>query len=105
MAEMPLDPRYYLLYALVLDEQGESEAAAEWLRRTLYLEPGSVMAHVALGDLAARAREPDTSRRHYRNALAALAARPAGEPVAEGDGLSAATLAGWLHGAARECAE
>ncbi len=97
-----LDPRYCLLYALVLDEEGYPDAASEWLERTLYLEPDCVMAHVALGDLATRRRQMDTSGRHFRNALAALTKQPREAAVADADGITVAALASMLRAAAGE---
>jgi chemotaxis protein methyltransferase CheR len=67
-----LDARSHYLLANVLQELRQTDAAADELRRTLYLEPRHVLAHYALGNLARRQGRSQESLRHFRNALRAI---------------------------------
>lgn len=87
-----LSPAWNYLRATILLERGETEAAATALQRTLYLDPGCVMAHVALAGLAARQGKPAQVRRHFSHALDLLANYPPEQALPEGDGISAGQL-------------
>jgi len=88
-----LDPALHYLLATILQEQGEAEAAADALRRALYLDPEFALAHFALGNLRlAQGRRPE-AQRHFANALALLRARPHGEILPQSEGLTAGRLA------------
>lgn len=84
-------PRY--LQGVILTECGDAEAARAALRRALYLRPGFVMAHFALGNLARDVGQADEARRHFSNALEALRCGDPDAPVPESDGVSARRLA------------
>ena len=68
---------YRYLPATVLQELGRPEEAAAELKKTLYLDPDFVLAHILLGNLALRGGEREESARHFRNALGAAAPPPA----------------------------
>lgn len=87
-----LDPAYAYLRASILLEQGRSDAAAAALRQTLYLDHRHALAHFALGNLQAGRGWMQEARRHYRNALASLAAYPTAMPLPQADGLTAGRL-------------
>ncbi len=86
------DPHVAYLMATILMEQGEWTQASAALRRTLYLSPGHVLAHVALGGLARRQGDHLTSRRHFSAALLQLPSDQAQEVLAASGGMSASQL-------------
>ena len=88
-----LDPASQYLLATVRLEQGQSDTAAEALRRTLYLDPDFVLAHVALGSVCLSQGRHREAQRHFDNALALLHAHPHGEPLPASEGLTAGRLA------------
>ncbi|QDQ26574.1 tetratricopeptide repeat protein [Chitinimonas arctica] len=87
-----INPAGQYLRALIHEEQGRVDEAIQALKRTLYLEPGFILAHMALGNLSASLGRPDADR-HYRHALELLAAHAPNEALPESDGLSAGELA------------
>ncbi|TFZ08991.1 chemotaxis protein CheR [Ramlibacter humi] len=95
-----VNPAAHYLRAMVLLERGEAEAARLALRRAVFLEPGFVLAHFALGNLARQAGETAAAARHYANARVQLARYQPGDLLPEGDGLSAGRLTQLLSGLA-----
>ncbi|SFG68636.1 CheR family methyltransferase [Methylobacterium gossipiicola] len=96
---------YEGLLARTLGRDAEAEAA---LRRTLYLDPGFVMAHHQLGLLLLAVSRPEEGRRFLDNAVRLGQALPAEACLAEADGLgprelaqSAALIRSAADGAAR----
>ncbi|HTH80373.1 MAG TPA: CheR family methyltransferase [Ramlibacter sp.] len=81
----------YLL-ATILLEQGSVQLAEAALRRTLYLCPDHVLAHVALGGIARRAGRSRTSRRHFTKAIGQLSTHTGTDVVGGSGGMSAARL-------------
>ncbi|MGH8442508.1 MAG: CheR family methyltransferase [Nevskiaceae bacterium] len=88
-----LDPAAHYLRAAVLLEQGESSQARASLRRAVYLDPGHVLAHFALGNLARSGGKPDEAGRHFANALDVLRRHRPDEVLPDADGLTAGRLA------------
>lgn len=86
------NPAWNYLRATILLERGDTDAAAAALQRTLYLDPGCVMAHVALAGLAARQGKQAQVRRHFNHALDLLANYPPERILPESDGISAGQL-------------
>lgn len=83
---------HHYLRASILQEQGATAEARFALHRTLYLAPGFVLAHFALGNLA-RARGADAqARKHFSNALLLLHSLPADHTLPESDGLTVGRL-------------
>ena len=72
------------LQALVHEELGQLDEAKLALRRALFLEPGCVVAHLALSRLLERQGQPEQAARHTANALSLLRRRAgdAGHPPA-----------------------
>lgn len=92
MASDKLNPACYYLRAMVLLEQGEAEEAAAALKQSLYLDPGFVLAHFALGNIMRDQGKPDASRRHFTNALRLLRTWKPAAVLPESDGLTAGRL-------------
>jgi chemotaxis protein methyltransferase CheR len=72
VAERHLCPESYLLLAMAAEARGDDAAAADAVRRALYLEPGLAQAHAALVPIYGRLGRPDEAARARRNALDAL---------------------------------
>ena len=92
-----LDPAGHYLRAVILQELGNRDEARHSLQRAIYLCPGFVLAHFALGNLA---READRSReadKHFANALHWLDRNPPDDMVPESDGLTVARLREMIH--------
>ena len=69
-------------------------AAARFLSRlrALYLDPGFVLAHFDLGNLALRQGKPAEARKHSENALRLLRRQRPEELVLESEGITAGRL-------------
>jgi chemotaxis protein methyltransferase CheR len=92
IARDKLDPAATWLLASILTEAGDAAEAAAALRRTLYLDPGHLLARFALGSLAlAEGQEPE-GRRHLGRVLAQLDGVPADEVLTDSGGLTAREL-------------
>lgn len=88
-----LNAGHHYLLSAIQQEQGQTEDAVQSLLRALYLDPGFVLAHYALGNLRrAQGRERE-ARRHFGNALAALQSSSPNEILPESDGLTSGRLA------------
>ncbi|MGH8629768.1 MAG: CheR family methyltransferase [Burkholderiales bacterium] len=88
-----LDPAAHYLRAAVLLEQGDSSQARTSLQRAVYLDPGHVLAHFALGNLARSGGNPDEAGKHFANALDLLYRFQPDEMLPDSDGLTAGRLA------------
>jgi chemotaxis protein methyltransferase CheR len=88
----PLSAQAHHVRGLALAEAGQSEEALAALRRSLFLDPGSVLAQVALADLLARQGEPTRARSALRAAAALLDDLDGAEPVSGEDGPTAARV-------------
>jgi chemotaxis protein methyltransferase CheR len=87
-----LDPAHHYLLAAVRQEQGQSDSAAQSLKRALYLDADFVLAHFALGNLRLAQGRCREAERHFDTALSLLRARPRDEVLPESDGLTAGRL-------------
>ena len=87
-----LNPGYHYLRACILQELERPAEAAEAFRRVLFLEPDAVMAHFALGCLAARRGERDEARRLFHRVLRLLGSRNRGDTVPGSEGLTVGRL-------------
>ena len=87
-----LNPAHYYLLGTIQQEQGQAEAAQRSLMRALYLDPGFVLAHFALGNGELSRGRPRQARRHFTNTLAMLQKHPSGELLPESEGLTAERL-------------
>lgn len=87
-----LDSSAHYLRAVILLEQGDFGHARASLQRATYLEPGFVLAHFALGNLARRRGHHGESSKHFANTLQLLQRYQAGDLLPESDGLTAGRL-------------
>jgi chemotaxis protein methyltransferase CheR len=86
------DARVHYLRAAILQEQGLLDEAVRSLRRAIYLEPGFVMGHFALGNLAAGLGRLKESAKHFENTMALLLTQDPSAILPESGGLTAARL-------------
>lgn len=87
-----LNPEFHHLRAIILQEQGQLEAAIASLRRALYLDSNFVLAHFMLGNLAQQAGRYKESRKYFENALSLLSRYDLDVVVDAADGLTAGRL-------------
>jgi chemotaxis protein methyltransferase CheR len=90
--QQPLSAPAHYLRGLALQEAGRLDEALAALRRSVFLDPGSVLAQVAMADLLARQGEPTRARSVLRAAAALLDQVDPAEPVAGEDGPTAARV-------------
>lgn len=87
-----LDPETHLLLAEICQEQGETAAAMETLRRALYLAPDSAPAHFLMGRLLFQQGERRRARRAMETVVGLLASVQRDEVLGGSDGLTAGRL-------------
>jgi len=87
-----LDPALHLLRAEILQEQGRLDEAQATLKRALFLDPGLVLAHFALGNLTLWSGSPERARKHFANALELLAGVAPDAILPGSEGLTAGRL-------------
>lgn len=79
----------YYLRAMILQELHRDDEAIGALKHALYLDPGYLLAHFALGNLTHRQGDARTARRCFLNVLALLADCREDQVLPESDGLTA----------------
>jgi chemotaxis protein methyltransferase CheR len=87
-----LNPETQYLLATVQQELGQLDEAAASLKRALYLDPGMIVAHFALGMLARRCGAAGDAERHFANARALLAGLDPDILLPESEGMTAGRL-------------
>lgn len=87
-----LDAGLHYLRAIILQEQDAIEESTASLKRALYLDPGFVLAHYALGNLAQRQRRFEETSRCFTNVLSLLDRHAADDLLPQSDGLAAGRL-------------
>lgn len=87
-----LNAGYHYLQANILLEQGALPEARQALKRTLYLDPGFVLAHLALANLARQQGEAGRAARYFDAARSLLARHPREEVLPESEGITAGRL-------------
>lgn len=87
-----LDVTGHYLHGVVLMEQGHTADARQALQRALYLKPGFVLGHFALGSLARSQGNADEAARHFANALRLLQRLQPDDLLPESDGLTGQRL-------------
>lgn len=97
LARDPIQAEAYLLLAAIRQEQGDTTGAGEAIVRALYLEPDSVAAHFALGNIRLRQGKWQRARRAMEIVTELLADQPDGAVVPGTGGLSARQLIGIAH--------
>jgi chemotaxis protein methyltransferase CheR len=88
----PVDPAAHHLRATIALELCDLGAARSSLRRAVYLHPDFILAHVALGNLAARERGAREAGKHFDTARRLLAQLPPEAMVAGAEGMTAGAL-------------
>lgn len=96
------DPALRYLQAVILEEQGRSDAAIDSLKQTLYLDPNFVLAHFSLGNLCRRQHREREAIKHFANAIDLLRAYPRDAILLESAGISAGHLSDMLRAQARQ---
>ncbi len=87
-----VNPVYRYLKAMVLQETERVHEAVGAFQQALYLDPGFVIGHFALGSICRRMGRHAESERHFRIALSLLEACKPDDLVPESDGLTAGRL-------------
>lgn len=87
-----LDPEAQLLFAAILQERGEIQAALEALRRAIYLAPDSASAHFLQGSLLIREGKRRRGRQSMETVVRLLISVPRDQSVPGGEGLTAGRL-------------
>jgi chemotaxis protein methyltransferase CheR len=87
-----LDVGLHYLQAMILQEEGDFDAAVASLKRALYLDHDLVLAHFTLGNIAHRQGKSKESRKHFGRALAILARYQPEDLLPESDGMPAGRL-------------
>lgn len=88
----PLVASNHYLRAMILEELGMDEEARKSLLKARYLDPGLVVVHFALANLARRKGLDAEARKHLRNTLTLASRYPKHELLPETEGLSAGRL-------------
>lgn len=91
------DAASHYLRAMILEEQNMIADAFVSLQRTLYLAPGFVLAHFALGNLTLRQDKRAESVRHFNNALDFLRSYSDEAVLPHSDGMAAGRLREMIH--------
>lgn len=92
IAAEKMNPELHYLRAIILQEQGNMDAAVTALKRALYLDPEFVLAHFALGNLALRREEFQTADKQFENALSLLEHSSPETVLPGSEGLTSARL-------------
>ncbi|TGD93894.1 CheR family methyltransferase [Methylobacterium nonmethylotrophicum] len=94
LGQDPTDPRLRYYEGLLARARARPDEAERAFRGALYLDKGFVMAHYHLGLTLIAAGRAEAGRRAVANAVRLAARLPADAVLPEGDGLTAADLAG-----------
>ncbi|CAN5481962.1 protein-glutamate O-methyltransferase CheR [soil metagenome] len=87
-----LSPSTHHLRAAVLEELGRKAEASAALRTALYIAPDFVLAHFALGRLAAYDGDQARAAKHFSNVVSLLRSRSPAEELPDSGGLTAGRL-------------
>ena len=87
-----LNPTFHFLRATILQEEDLIDEALVSLKRTLYLDPGFVLAQFTLGNLTRQQRKLDDADRHFENALSLLSGLDQEAVLPESEGITAGRL-------------
>ncbi|GFO69806.1 protein-glutamate O-methyltransferase [Geomonas limicola] len=88
-----LSTQAHYLKAIILEHQGEPEAACAALKKVLFIDGEFFLAYFALGNLYRASGNAAESQRNFANALRLLERRDPQEMLPETEGLSAGALA------------
>ena len=84
-----LNPSGYYLRAMILQERGMVDEAVKSLRGALYLDPGFVLAHFALGNIVRGLGRRRDAEKHLENAKRLLRGYPSDQVLPESEGVTA----------------
>lgn len=87
-----LDPWSHYVRGVVLIEQGDANGARDALNRCVYMRPGFVLAHLALGQLVRGLGNEAEAARHFAVAGQLLSTLEPHDPLAEAGGLTVGRL-------------
>ena len=90
----PLDAQLYYLRSSIFQSQQQPKAVLESLRKSLFLDPGFILSHYALGNYYLRDGQKTKAARNYKNALSLALKMDKGSLLPEGEGLTAGRLVG-----------
>lgn len=93
------EENHYLL-SIILEQQGDTDAAIQSLKHALFIDHNYLLAYFALGNLCRRSGDHRESERNFSNALRLLERRPPEEVLPEADGMTAGGLAELIRGMA-----
>jgi len=100
IARDKLNHENHYLLSIILEQQGDTEAAIQSLKRALFIDHNYLLAYFALGNLCRRSGDYRESERNFSNALRLLERRPPHEALPEADGMTAGGLAELIRGMA-----
>jgi chemotaxis protein methyltransferase CheR len=83
---------YHYLMAAILQELGRTEDAVRSLKRTLYLDPEFILAHVGLATISKKSGKSKQSAKHFDHALLLLNSKQPEEILPESEGIAAQRL-------------
>ena len=92
LAKDSLNSTVHFYHALVLEQMRRHAEAERSLRRAIYLDRQSVLAHYYLGLLLQSQGDPRQAAREFENALELLRTRRDAEAFADADGITVAEL-------------
>ena len=97
-----LNAHNHYLLSIILEQQGDIEAAVQALKRALFIDHDYLIAYFALGNLCRQAGDRSESQRNYANALRLLERRHPHEVLPEAEGMTAGRLAEVIRAMNRE---
>jgi len=92
-----LDPEFYHLRAVILQEHDQVEEAKTSLKRALYLDPNFLLAHFMLGNITRQQGKIQESDKYFNNVLSLLSVHDKDEIILEADGMTAGRLVELIH--------
>jgi chemotaxis protein methyltransferase CheR len=92
LEEDNLSARLHFHHALVLEQMNKHAEAESALRRAVYLDRQSVLAHYYLGLFLQSRGDPKQAARSFENVLNLLRCRPGADSFPDADGITAAEL-------------
>jgi chemotaxis protein methyltransferase CheR len=87
-----LQASVYHLQATVLVAKRDEPAALESLKRVLYLDPHSVLAHFTMANLMLQTGDPAKAMKYFRKTMSLLHALEGGAVIPDSDGMTAERL-------------
>jgi len=88
----PINARWYYLRATIQQELGEEGAASISLRQAIFLEPGFVLAHFALGNIHRQSGDQEQAKKCFQQVVKLLGTVDSAHEIQDSDGLMAGQL-------------